>query len=163
MRTCHPWLAEANRHREDCSAGEFGRRASLVPRRVLVVEDNPDTSESLRLLLTILGHEAEAVGGGRAALERVRSFRPEVMLCDLGLPGDMDGFEVARQIRANSGLGSPYLIALTGFGQAEDRERTRSAGFDRHLTKPASPEVLRKVLDELPPGPRQLRNQASSS
>jgi CheY-like chemotaxis protein len=75
----------------------------------------------------------------------------------------MDGFDVARQIRANPGLGSPYLIALTGFGQTEDREQTRSAGFDRHLTKPASPEILRKVLDELPTGPRPSPDQATSS
>jgi two-component system CheB/CheR fusion protein len=145
-----PLVAEAERRTRGKSAvgSRHGERA--VPRRILVVEDNLDASESLRLLLTLCGHDVDTASDGRAALERARAFRPDVVLCDLGLPGDLDGFAVAEQVRADSDLGSPYLIALTGFGQAEDREQARISGFDRHITKPADPDVLRRLLDELP-------------
>jgi two-component system, chemotaxis family, CheB/CheR fusion protein len=145
-----PLLAEGDRPRADASAERSRRGASAIPRRILVVEDNPDASESLRLLLTLSGHEVETAGDGSAALEKARGFRPDVVLCDLGLPGALDGFAVAEEIRADPALGSPHLVALTGFGQADDREQARAAGFDRHLTKPADPDVLRRLLDELP-------------
>jgi CheY-like chemotaxis protein len=145
-----PLLAEGDRPRENGSAEASRRGTSAVPRRILLVEDNPDASESLRLLLTLSGHEVETAADGIAALEKARGFCPDVVLCDLGLPGGLDGFAVAEEIRADPALGSPHLIALTGFGQAEDREQARAAGFDRHLTKPADPDALRRLLDELP-------------
>jgi two-component system CheB/CheR fusion protein len=145
-----PLLGEAVRGREDARAEGSRREAEAIPRRILLVEDNADASETLRRLLTISGHDVETVESGEAAIERARVARPEVVLCDLGLPGDVDGLAVAREIRADPALGSPYLIALTGFGQAEDRERARAAGFDQHLTKPADLDALRRLLNELP-------------
>jgi CheY-like chemotaxis protein len=145
-----PLLGEADRGREDGSGEVSRREAEAIPRRILLVEDNADASETLGRLLTILGHDVETVEDGEAAIERARVFRPEVVLCDLGLPGDLDGFAVARRIRAGPAFGSPYLIALTGLGQAEDRERARGAGFDRHVTKPVALDALRRLLDELP-------------
>ena len=132
-----------------------------------MVEDNLDASESLKLLLTLSGHEVETADDGRTALERARAFRPEVVLCDLGLPGDLDGLAVAGAIRSDPALGSPYLVALTGFGQAEDREQARAAGFDRHLTKPADPDLLRSLLEDCragaDPGSSRDRQGSSSS
>ena len=145
-----PLLPEAERWRDDATGEPSRRRAAGLPRRILIVEDNPDASDSLRLLLTLSGHAVETADSGSAALERVRAFLPDVVLCDLGLPGGMDGHAVAEAIRASPDHGSPHLIALTGFGQVEDHERTRAAGFDRHLTKPADPEVLLRLLDDLP-------------
>jgi two-component system, chemotaxis family, CheB/CheR fusion protein len=122
------------------------RKEKSKAKRVLVVEDNVDASESLRRLLMLWGHEVEAAADGPTAVERARGFQPEVVLCDLELPG-MDGYAVAKAIRAETGLPSPFLIALTGFGQADDRERSLAAGFDRHLVKPADPDQLQKLLD----------------
>ncbi len=127
------------------------RPSASTSRRILVVEDNPDASESLRMFLSLAGHHVQTADDGQAALEAVRSFRPDVVLCDLSLPGELDGLAVARNIKADpAATGAPYLVALTGFGQVEDQERTRAAGFDRHLTKPANLDLLRKLLDELP-------------
>jgi two-component system CheB/CheR fusion protein len=129
-------------------------------RRVLVVEDNSDASESLQRLLTLWGHEVVAVSDGPTAVERARKFRPEVVLCDLQLPGSMNGYAVASAIREDSGLAAPFLIALTGFGQPDDRKRSLAAGFDRHITKPADFEMLRGLLQgelsrsDTPPNPR---------
>ncbi len=145
-----PLVVAASRREEEETVEGSRRRTSREPRRILVVEDNDDAAESLKLLLSLAGHEVATADDGRTALERVRAFRPEVVLCDLGLPGDLDGLAVAGAIRSDPALGSPYLVALTGFGQAEDREQARAAGFDRHLTKPADPDLLRSLLDELP-------------
>jgi two-component system CheB/CheR fusion protein len=129
-------------------------------RRILVVEDNPDASDSLQRLLTLWGHDVVAVQDGRTAVDRARKFRPEIVLCDLKLPGSMDGYAVASAIRQDSGLAAPYLIALTGFGQRDDRERSAAAGFDWHVTKPADLEMLRGLVEgelsrsEGPPDPR---------
>jgi PAS domain S-box-containing protein len=114
-------------------------------RRVLIVDDNVDAAESLALLVVTWGHEAEVAFDGETALEAAARYRPDVALVDLGLP-QMNGFEVARAIRAMPGLEGVRLVAVTGFGQEEDRRRAREAGFDRHLTKPASPEQLRSLI-----------------
>ena len=150
-------------------AGARARRAAVVPdvgppprtkpKRVLVVEDNTDASESLLRLLTLWGHEVETVPDGRTAVERARGFRPEVVLCDLKLPGGMDGYSVAKALKADSSLASPFLVALTGFGQSDDRERSLAAGFDRHMTKPADLDLMRRLLDSLPGGKPQHPSQ----
>jgi CheY-like chemotaxis protein len=114
------------------------------PRRVLVVEDNPDTRESLRSLLRGWGHEVEVAGDGAQGLAKALGWRPEVAVLDIGLPR-LDGYEVARRVRPAAG-GEVRLIALTGRGAAEDRERAFAAGFDHHLTKPADPEELRRLV-----------------
>ncbi|HEY4563471.1 MAG TPA: ATP-binding protein, partial [Thermoanaerobaculia bacterium] len=116
------------------------------PRRCLVIEDNVDAAESLALLLQLAGHEAEVAFDGLAGIEKARSFRPDVVLCDIGLPGGLDGHGVARAFRADPELRSAFLIALTGYGQEEDRRRALEAGFDAHLTKPADIEELKRML-----------------
>ena len=115
-------------------------------RRCLIIEDNVDAAESLSLLLQLTGHEADVAFDGSAGLEKARASRPEVVLCDIGLPGHLDGYGVARAFRADPELRSAFLIALTGYGQEEDRRRALDAGFDAHLTKPADLDTLRRLL-----------------
>jgi signal transduction histidine kinase len=119
--------------------------ANLRQRRVLVVDDNLDAAASLGMLLKFLGTEVQVANDGPAALAAVESYRPDVVLLDIGMPG-MDGFEVARRIRENRDNDNLVLIALTGWGQAEDRNRTQAAGFDHHLVKPADITALQTVL-----------------
>jgi CheY-like chemotaxis protein len=118
---------------------------SARPRRVLVVEDNPDVRTMLVYLLKRDGHEVRAVGDGPEALTAAEEFLPEIVLLDLGLPG-MDGYEVARRLRASSRTAEALLVALTGYGQAEDREKAYAAGFDQHLLKPAEPAEVRELI-----------------
>ncbi|HEU4577365.1 MAG TPA: ATP-binding protein [Polyangiaceae bacterium] len=117
----------------------------IAPRRVLVVDDNVDAADSLAMLLTFDGHEVHAVYGAIEALEAVARLKPEVMFLDIGLPV-MDGYEVARQLRAQRSQLSLRLIALTGYGQKEDRERSLAAGFDEHLVKPITIDALKKIF-----------------
>lgn len=117
----------------------------ITPRRILVVDDNPDSANSLGMLLEFEGHEVESVYSSEDALERVESFKPDVVLLDIGLPG-LDGYEVARRMRALPGLERVRLVALTGYGQADDREKTRGAGFDGHFVKPVDFSLLRQAL-----------------
>jgi signal transduction histidine kinase/integral membrane sensor domain MASE1/ActR/RegA family two-component response regulator len=118
-------------------------------RRILVVDDNRDAADSLAMLLRLRGHEVQTAYDGAAALEIARAYRPEVMLLDLGMPR-MSGYEVARQARKSDALRDTVLVAVTGWGQAEDRQRSEEAGFDDHITKPADPAVLEKLLASLP-------------
>jgi CheY-like chemotaxis protein len=122
-----------------------GRRRAL---RVLVVEDNPDGAEALRLVLESYGHAVEVAHDGPAALEAAGRFRPEVVLLDIGLPG-MDGLEVARRLRATPADPRPVLVAVTGYGSEEIRRQTALAGFHQHLAKPVEPEILQEILDRL--------------
>jgi PAS domain S-box-containing protein len=119
--------------------------------RVLVVDDNLDAANSLAALLNLQGHETEAVYGGREALERLESFRPNVALIDIGLP-KMNGYELAKRLREAPCGGALRLVALTGYGQPEDRERAQTAGFDGYLVKPVDMAALERVLAELPGG-----------
>ncbi len=117
-------------------------------RRILVVEDNRDSAESLSMLLTLAGHDVRVAHDGSTAIAMARDYRPRVVLLDIGLPG-MDGFQVARSLRQEPQLDGALLVAMTGYGQAEDRQRSKEAGFDRHLTKPVEPGVLYGLLGEL--------------
>ena len=119
-------------------------------RRCLLIEDNADAAETMGLLLELYGHEVRIARDGREGLEAARSFLPEVVLCDIGLPDGLDGYEVARRMRQDPVLHGMSLVALTGYGQEEDQRRAREAGFDVHLTKPAEPEKLQRLLAELP-------------
>ena len=112
---------------------------------MLIVEDRADARESLRLLLELAGHEVEACEDERSGLRKLRSFRPEVALVDLGLPG-LDGYTLARRARRNPRMRGVRLVALTGYGQVEDRHRALEAGFDAHVTKPVDPATLRELL-----------------
>jgi CheY-like chemotaxis protein/nitrogen-specific signal transduction histidine kinase len=118
---------------------------AVVGRRILVVDDNVDAAASLAQLLQLEGHESQAVYGAREALECVNSFKPEVVLLDIGLP-QMNGYEVARRLRAVDGCTRLKLIALTGYGQSEDRQKALAAGFDAHLAKPVDLAALGRLL-----------------
>ena len=117
----------------------------LPQRRILIVDDSRDGGESLAMLLRVLGAEVALAHSGRHALESVTTFKPDVVLLDIGMPG-MDGYEVARRIRANPANRQMQLIALTGWGQDEDRQRSAAAGFNHHLVKPADVDQLRQLL-----------------
>jgi PAS domain S-box-containing protein len=124
---------------------------STRSRQILVVEDNLDAAESTRLVLEAVGHKVAEAHTGSVALETARAFHPEIVLCDIGLPGGMDGYAVARALREDTTFGAPYLIALTGFGQEQDRRRACEAGFDLHLTKPIEAAALERLIAALPP------------
>ncbi|HLB16768.1 MAG TPA: response regulator [Burkholderiales bacterium] len=125
-------------------------RPARRTRRVLVVDDNRDSAESLAALLGMLGHEVDQAYDGPAALATARTRFPDLVLLDIGMPG-MSGHEVARQIRAEPALLGTTLIALTGYGSAEDRHESRAAGFDGHLVKPIDFEALQRIIEGLPP------------
>jgi signal transduction histidine kinase/ActR/RegA family two-component response regulator len=114
--------------------------------RILVVEDNPDASESMKVLLTLAGHQVHTAGNGLAALEIAEKFRPDVLLCDIGLPDGMDGYEIARSLRLDPTLKNTFLIAMTGYGQDDAQRLAHEAGFDWHLTKPVDFDALREIL-----------------
>jgi CheY-like chemotaxis protein len=113
-------------------------------RKILIVEDNPDAGAALQKLLEADGHRVEWVANGREGLERLVAMQPEVALLDIGLP-DLDGYEIARRTRAALGA-APLLVALTGYGQAQDRRDALDAGFDHHMTKPVDLDALRSLL-----------------
>ena len=144
-------LVDSRRRKADEKVHATLPAATSAPRRILVVEDNQDAADSLRRLLQLWGHEVDAVADARGALERARIWHPEVFICDLQLAGDMDGLALARALRSKSGNHRPLLVALTGLGQPDDRERSLAAGFDRHFTKPPDLEALRRLIDALPP------------
>ncbi|MGH8325585.1 MAG: response regulator [Steroidobacteraceae bacterium] len=126
-------------------AARAREHVAAEPRRILVVDDNRDALESLAALLELAGHAVRAAGDGDHALALASSFRPEVVLLDIGLP-KIDGYEVARRIRSQPWGESIQLIALTGWGQEDDRRRTREAGFDSHMVKPIELEALTGLL-----------------
>jgi CheY-like chemotaxis protein/two-component sensor histidine kinase len=121
---------------------------TMFQMRILVVDDNEDAAESLGMLLQALGADVRVVHDGVSALEAFSAIEPVVVLLDIGLPG-MDGYEVARTLRARFPGHRSTLVALTGWGQDEDRRRVREAGFDHHLVKPADIDALEKVLAEV--------------
>jgi signal transduction histidine kinase/DNA-binding response OmpR family regulator len=120
--------------------------------RILVIEDSPDTAESMRMLLSLSGYPVEIALSGADGIDAARRFCPQVILCDIGLPGGMDGYAVARELRADPTFNGLFLVALTGYGQEEDRRRSHEAGFDAHLTKPMDFAELQRLLAELPAG-----------
>jgi PAS domain S-box-containing protein len=128
--------------------------------RVLIVEDNVDAADSLVALLEVMGHRVRVANDGPRALEIARTRPPDLMLVDIGLPG-MDGYEVAREVRRDPHLRDVVLIALTGYGREEDRERALEAGFDRHLVKPVEPDTLQTLVAHLPPTPALATRAAS--
>jgi signal transduction histidine kinase/ActR/RegA family two-component response regulator len=139
--------------------------ANAGHRRILVVEDNVDAAATLRDFLELSGHEVETANSGADGVQAAREFHPEVVLCDLGLPG-MDGYQVAAALRRDPETASAKLIAVTGYGREEDRRKSKEAGFDLHLTKPVDPVQLRILLQNegtrpaAPPGPEHLPPEA---
>jgi CheY-like chemotaxis protein len=118
-------------------------------RRILVVDDNEDSAESLTILLSLAGHETRAAYDGLEAMEAAETFKPNVILLDIGLP-KLNGYEVARKIREQPWGETMVLVALTGWGQEEDRRRSREAGFNHHLTKPVDPVALKNLMALIP-------------
>ena len=117
-------------------------------RRLLVVDDNRDAAESMAILLELWGHEVVCAYDGESAVKAAASCRPEAVFLDIGLPG-MDGYEVAERLREMPQSADAVLIAVTGYGQEEDRRRSRAAGINYHLVKPVAPETLHSLLDSL--------------
>jgi CheY-like chemotaxis protein len=116
--------------------------------RILVVDDNKDAADSLNLLLESMGHEVFTVYDGQAAIGAAQTFRPDVVLLDIGMP-QMSGYEVARGLLSAAPERKPVLVAVTGWGQESDRERATAAGIQYHFVKPMNEEVLRNVLGEV--------------
>jgi PAS domain S-box-containing protein len=133
---------------------ESGRAPTVAGRthRILVIEDNRDAAEGMKILLGLVGHQVETAATGAAGVEAARAFHPQVVLCDIGLPGGMDGYAVARALRQEPALASAYLIALTGYAQEDDLRCAREAGFNRHMTKPVDFAELQAVLASLTGG-----------
>ena len=115
--------------------------------RVLVVDDNKDSAQTLAMMLKIMGNDIRTAHDGLEAVEKAQEYLPNVILLDLGMP-KLNGYDVCRRIREQSWGSSMVIIALTGWGQAEDRQRTKEAGFDHHLVKPVDVAKLKELLDE---------------
>ncbi len=140
-----PMIEREEASRESQQAAELPAPSGL---RLLVVDDNQDAANSLAALLRLQGHEVHVVYSGVAALEMTRTYSPDVMFLDIGMPG-MDGYEVARRLRQQPGLEGVVLAALTGWGQQEDRRRSAEAGFDHHLVKPPELKALEGLLADV--------------
>jgi signal transduction histidine kinase len=143
-----PLAASLQDGQGESSSGRDDGGINVAGLRLLVVDDNQDAAESLGLLLEMTGNDVRTVHDGPSALAAVEGFKPSVVLLDIGMPG-MDGYEVARRLRGQSEGKDMVLIALTGWGQEEDRRRSREAGFDHHLTKPVDLDMLRALLSSL--------------
>jgi PAS domain S-box-containing protein len=123
---------------------------SRTPRNVLIIEDDPDVAEWLAEALTFSGHQVTISLDGSDGLEKARELGPDVVLCDIGLPGTLDGYAVARTLRQDAALARPFRVALSGYAQPEDQRRAREAGFEAHFSKPPDLEALERLLAELP-------------
>lgn len=139
--------ADAPEQRSDKSPSRRVPR-NMAAWRILVVDDVADSATSMAELLVLWGHEALAAFSGEAAIEMARQFNPDIMLLDIGMPG-LDGYETARQLRAEYGPDDLYLVAITGYGQDTDRERTHSAGFNAHLVKPVDVNTLAALMESI--------------
>jgi CheY-like chemotaxis protein len=118
-------------------------------KRLMVVDDNRDAAETMSMLFELWGHEVVCAYDGRSALETAAKYRPDAVFLDIGLPG-MDGYEIAERLRELPESGrTTVLVAITGYGQEEDRRRSREAGIDHHLVKPVAPETLQQLLESL--------------
>jgi len=125
-----------------------GKEQDQGHRRVLVIDDNADAADTLKDVLELGGHEVDVAYAGREGLEKAHAFKPELVLCDIGLP-EMDGYEVAKEVRADPELRDVTLVALTGYAGPEEVARAKQAGFDGHLAKPATVESLERTLREV--------------
>ena len=128
-------------------------RKPAFTHRLVIVDDNPDSAESMRVMFRLLGYDARVASDGGSVVELAASFRPDAVLLDIGLP-DIDGYEVARRLRADPRTSDVLIIAITGFAREEDIRRSDRAGIDEHLVKPVDPD---RVLERLAQG-RGVRN-----
>jgi two-component system, chemotaxis family, CheB/CheR fusion protein len=121
---------------------------AAVSRRILLIEDNSDSAEVLQTFLEINGHEITVKSNAAEGLTAARTTIPDVIICDISLSDDLDGYDVAEEIRRHDGdLKSVFLIALSGFGRPEDKEKSKSAGFNEHLTKPTDFDALIELIN----------------
>jgi signal transduction histidine kinase/DNA-binding response OmpR family regulator len=155
---CEPNVASIDRERP----GDGGVQAGASGRRVMLVEDNADVAETTAAMLTLSGHTVGIARDGKEALAYAVEFLPEVVLLDVGLPL-MDGYEVARRLRELPQVRGARLIALTGYGQASDRQRGREAGFDDHLLKPVDPTTLSELISLAPRRQEQADEQGAEA
>jgi len=148
FRVTLPCISEVRKQEEPPQA-VAGRRdsANVYGRRVLVVDDNSDAAETTAAFLRLEGHEVKTVSDGHQALSSVKVFDPHVIVLDIGLPG-LDGYAVARELRSRGDTSHTLLIAMTGYGQREDRMRAAEAGFDYHFTKPADPRQIQNAIEQ---------------
>ena len=116
---------------------------------ILIVDDEPHSASALAMLLQAHGHVSHVASDGQQACDSAEDLRPEVILLDLSLP-DLSGYDVCRHIRSQDWTTNPFIVAVTGWGQQSDRQRTQEAGFDLHLVKPIDPEELLRVLNQRP-------------
>ena len=139
-------LAAEPKDRLDVPAESDHAASSL---RVLIIEDNHDAAECLKLLLKQLGHQIAVAHSGPTGLETAHGFRPELVLCDIGLADGMSGYEVAKRFREDPAIASTFLVALTGYGGADDQTRACEAGFDLHVTKPIAFDTLKGLSSRI--------------
>src|SRR5262249_22306193 len=130
--------------------GQARRDLTDVPRHILVVDDNKDVADSLGMMLKLMGNDVHIVHDGYQAVKEAGSFRPELILMDIGMP-KLNGYDAARRIRQQPWSQGMVLVALTGWGQDEDKRRAAEAGFDHHFTKPLNLTDLEKLLAQVPP------------
>ena len=117
----------------------------MLAKRILVIEDNPDTADSLAMILTLLGHEVQVAYNGPDGVRKAVAWRPDVVLSDIGLPG-LTGYQVAERLRQSPETARARLVAITGYGDDDDRRRAYESGFDFHFTKPADTSALLNVI-----------------
>ena len=146
----HPLLrlmAFGNGERKEAVAATAGSHTGVpsTRRRILIIEDNVDAAQTLADLLELNGHEVQIAYSGTEGVETAAKFQPEIVLCDIGLPG-MSGWEVARTLRALPATAASRLIAISGYGALEDRRQSTDAGFEAHLTKPVDVDALEALL-----------------
>ncbi len=139
--------AESDRPAPEQPSPSFRARAA-DRRSVLVVDDNVDAAKTMTLLVKLKGHRCEMALDGRQAIDQARTLQPDLILLDIGMPG-LDGYETCRLLRREPAIAAAKIVALTGWGQAEDRQRSEAAGFDLHLTKPVEPERIFELLQQL--------------
>jgi CheY-like chemotaxis protein len=136
---------------EPACTGEDDREMPVRKRRVLIADDNRDSADSLAMLLKVMGHEVSTAYDGERAVKAAEALRPDVGLLDIGMPR-LNGYDACRRIREQPWGQRIFLIALTGWGQEEDRRCTEEAGFNHHIAKPVDPAMLMKLLASLPSG-----------
>jgi CheY-like chemotaxis protein len=132
-------------HESRQASGDKQEAARFVHRRILVADDNEDSALSMAMMLKIMGNDVRMARDGVEAVEAAKEFRPEMILLDIGMPR-MNGYDACRRIREMDFGRDVIIVALTGWGQDEDKRRSKEAGFDRHLIKPIDPEAIEKLL-----------------
>jgi CheY-like chemotaxis protein len=120
----------------------------VTPRRILVIDDKRDAVEAMQCALELAGHRVDVAYAGASGIESARRLLPEVVLCDIGLPGAADGYQVARTLRAASPLDDSFIVAVTGYAGEDDIKSALAAGFDLHMAKPVDIHVLLRLIEE---------------